>query len=123
MQFTSNVIKGKGIGRKLGYPTINISPSDLDVKLNHGVYICNCKVLNEEYLGALFFGPRLTFNESSEVLEIFLIDYSGEDLYGVEIEVKISDKIRDIKKFDNKEDLANQIKDDIDTVKISVKRS
>ena len=117
MRFKSKVIKGRGIGSKIGSPTINLSLEGLDLKFSYGVYICKVWVRNSLYFGALFFGPRETFSESEPSLEIFLIDFSG-NLYGSDVEVEVLDKIREIKRFKSIKKLEEQIKEDIKKVKI-----
>lgn len=105
------VVKGKGRGRRLGFPTINIVCQDL--KISFGVYVCKAKINKFIYHGLLFFGPRPTFNEKSPSLEIFLLNFNQEISPGTKIEFQVSKFLRKVKRFNNKEELVEQIKSDI----------
>lgn len=102
------VIKGKEIGRKLGFPTANIEVS-ASLDLNPGVYAGKTSVSGHKYKSAIFV-PR-----GGKVIESHIIGFS-DDLYGQEIEIEIQEKIREIRKFNNEEELTNQIEKDIDIV-------
>lgn len=112
--FHGNVIKGESRGKQLGFPTINLDLHNAD--LDFGVYAARVKVNEKQYWGAMHYGPRHTFNNEQPVMEVHLLDFDG-DLYGEQVEVQVLKKIRDIKKFSNKEELIEQIKKDVETVR------
>jgi len=59
-------------------------------------------------------GTRPTFRENgAEVIEAQLLDFSGGDLYGRNLEVRFLSRIRDEQKFDGPDSLRKQISADI----------
>ena len=110
MQFTAKVIIGKGIGKRLGFPTANLDKTDLKIK--HGVYLVEAEVNKKQYKGLLHFGPKKTFNESVS-LELFIKNFDF-DIYGKNVKIEVIKKIREIKKFVNAEELKKQIKQDLE---------
>lgn len=106
------VEKGHGVGRRLGFPTVNLKGFfDLD----YGVYACVCLVGERKLVGALHYGPRRTFDEGKESMEVHLLDFKG-DLYGKKIEIEVYNKIRDVKKFDSEEALKRAIAEDVEVI-------
>ena len=113
MQFKAKVITGKGRGRRLGFPTANLNKTDLDIK--HGVYLVEAEMGKKLYKGLLHFGPKKTFNEKVS-LELYIKDFDF-DIYDQDVKIKIIRKIRGVKKFDNAEELKEQIKKDLEEFK------
>ncbi|MFP4514655.1 MAG: riboflavin kinase [Parcubacteria group bacterium] len=109
VKFNAKVIKGDGRGRRIGYPTANLDKTDLDI--SHGVYVVKAKLKDSVYDAIMHFGYKEVFNGPVS-LEILIKDFS-EDIYGKEITVKVIKKIRDVKKFDNIEDLKKNISKDL----------
>lgn len=113
------VMKGKGRGRKMGYPTVNLDISGM--KIESGVYagrvfiVVECRGRSaakaverprQSYLAGIF------VSRDKKLLEAHLIGFKG-DLYGKEVEVEIGDKIRDVRDFANEGELKRQIEDDL----------
>ena len=113
MQFKAKVITGKGRGRRLGFPTANLNKTDLGIK--HGVYLVEAEMGKKSYKGLLHFGPKKTFNEKVS-LELYIKDFDF-DIYDQDVKIKIIRKIREVKKFDNAEELKEQIKKDLEEFK------
>lgn len=107
------VIKGDGIGRKIGFPTANIE-SWWKVIPEDGVYafICEIEGINRKFRGALSIGPKPTFGKIERTIEIHILEFDGY-IYGREITVWFLKRLRDIMKFRTVEGLAKQIKKDI----------
>lgn len=107
------VIKGKQLGRTIGYPTANIVPVEpLQLLPEIGVYAVKIQVLNQIYTGLLNIGIRPTVEESGDMkLEVHIFDFS-ENLYDEKMQVLIFERIRDEKKFASIEALKAQIKED-----------
>ena len=107
------VIKGLQLGRKLGFPTANIKYPEKIVKIPFGVYKCEV-FLDKRYDAILNWGIKPTINKTKEpILEAHILDFDG-DLYGKDIKIEVLDKIRNEQKFDNLEELKEQIKKDVE---------
>lgn len=87
---SGRVIKGKGRGRKLGFPTINIqTPSNKLIPLD-GVYMVKISAAGRKYAGALFC--------RHDLLEVHIVNFSG-DLYGEAVRIEFVERIRGIEHF------------------------
>ncbi len=119
MEIKTHHVKGKGRGKLLGFPTINLEiPKDLDQE--EGIYASRVKIAGKKYLGALHFGPVPTFDESDKTLEVFLIDTKDQDLDFTDqdqITVEFFKKIREIRKFNSENELSRQIGMDVAQIK------
>lgn len=72
---------GRGVGKKLGFPTANLSLEGL-ASPPCGAYAASCDMEGRKGKALLYFGTRPTFGDSPEkVAEVFLPGCSG-DLYG-----------------------------------------
>ena len=109
------VIKGRQLGRKIGFPTCNLQLNDYIVPRN-GVYAVKVKGSNFNKKGIANVGFRPTFNGKKLLLEtnIFGID---KNLYNKEIDISFKKFIRREKKFKDLEHLKKQIKIDIKKAK------
>lgn len=107
------VVKGKQLGRTIGYPTANIELlSSLKIIPKKGVYLVKIKINNIEYDGMMNIGTRPTVSKSNNIsIEVNIFNFNN-DIYYEEVEVSILKKIRDEKKFDSIEKLKNQLKED-----------
>lgn len=113
---TGTVVIGKQLGRKLGFPTINLNTSCEMSVLKSGVYVTNTIVNKTNYLSISNVGFNPTFNQKNFVVETHIFDFSG-DLYGLEVEIVFEKYIREEKKFDFIENLVAQISSDIEYTK------
>lgn len=118
-ELTGKVVKGEGLGRKIGYPTANIELTDTNKLLPKcGVYIVEINLKNQaSYYGMMNVGVRPTVSELEKTsIEIHILDFKG-DLYGDVISVRVLDRIRDEQKFESQEVLSNQLKKDEERVR------
>ena len=108
------MIVGEQRGRELGYPTANMSTDGLHLP-KFGVYAVLIDVQDGPhkgaYHGAASIGVRPMFGENSPNLETFIFDFSG-DLYGASLSVALVDFLRPEEKFDDVEDLIEQMQKD-----------
>lgn len=108
------VIKGQGIGQKSLYPTLN-----LDVKMyflpKDGVYATKVKYDENTYDGVCFIGKKLSLNDEFSI-EVYVIDKIINEKIN-NLAVYFVEFLRENKKFDNLNDLKNQISHDIKTAK------
>lgn len=101
-------------GRKLGFPTANISIERGYILPKEGVYLTKTITDDKkEYNSLSFVGKNVTFNEEELKIETYILDYNG-DLYGKEIYIEFMNFIRSNKKFNDPKDLIKQISMDIE---------
>ncbi len=108
------VVKGTLIGRKIGFPTINVEYDRLD--LPFGVYVSRVHTQDGVFIGAMHFGPKATMGITEPSLEIHLLDFSG-DIYGQSVRIEVLEKIRDVRGFDSLETLKKQLRLDVEHVR------
>src|SRR3989338_5466779 len=115
MIFRGVVISGMGIGSRIGFPTVNLKVSDLEIE--HGVYAVMARALDPEYrqLGwteaLMHYGPKPTFGVEQIYCEIHFLDYSIEGAPR-ELEIEVKGYIRGVFKFDGPESLVAQMERD-----------
>jgi len=117
------VLKGKGRGRQLGFPTANLRP-DRELILAPGVYAARA-VLEEGQAGqgeparvekgaVVNVGVRPTFQEGEYWVEAYLIDFAG-DLYEKTLAVAFLERLRPEQRFASVEALKRQVGRDIES--------
>lgn len=113
--FSGTVVKGKQLGRTIGFPTANIN-IDEEYKLipKNGVYIVKSLISGNNFYGMMNIGTRPTVNGLNQTIEVFFIDFDS-NLYDQKITIEILDFIRDEQKFDSLESLKKQIEIDKQT--------
>ena len=106
------VIKGKQLGRTLGYPTANMVLPD-ENSLAHGIYAVRYRRENGAlHDGVASFGRRPTVDtDGAPLLETFLFDFTS-DLYGEQGTVTLVKRLRGEEKFDSLDALTIQMKRD-----------
>jgi len=108
------VVHGDGLGKKIGFPTANLSAHNEQFPPN-GVYATEARLKDGRYRGVINLGTRPTVSggKSERVLEIFLFDFN-HDIYGREVEVRFLKFLRPERKFENLDALVQQIRRDVD---------
>jgi riboflavin kinase/FMN adenylyltransferase len=119
------VIKGKQLGRTLGFPTANIRLGELELPPT-GVYAVNVRSVADDSIMSkgvanLGYRPTVDLDASMPSLEVNLFDFSS-DLYGVELEVSLVQKIRNEQKFASLEELKSQILTDAEIARAIAQR-
>jgi riboflavin kinase/FMN adenylyltransferase len=115
MKYTALVVKGKGRGKLLGFPTFNLEvPRGFDEPF--GIYAAWVWIGEEQYSGALHYGPIPTFQEAEPSLEIFVLDYEEEGVVE-ELVFEVEKYIREIQNFPSQEALHDQIALDVHEVR------
>lgn len=110
------VVKGKGMGRQWGIPTVNLNLHRLTLPLK-GVLAVRLKRSSGQILwGVANLGTRPTVDGTKNILEVHLFDFD-ESLYGEIVQVFFKYKLRDEQKFASVEALIQQIHIDIQTAK------
>lgn len=111
------VVKGSKIGRTYNIKTANIELNGKYSFLKKGVYGVKVIIDGKKYLGIANIGNNPSFNYVEEKrLEVNIFDFSS-DIYNNKIEVEFYTFVREEKVFSGKEELYNQIKEDVEIVK------
>ena len=106
------IIHGKANGRKMGYPTANISLKDQIINPKNGIYASRVIIDGKKYFGATNVGMNPTVNGKYLSIETNILDFN-EDIYGKRVRIEFLEKIRDEKKFESLDELRKQL--DLDT--------
>ncbi len=114
---SGRVVHGDKIGRTIGFPTANVQLKHNRPPLT-GIYVVRVKgdaipVL----MGAASLGVRPTVHANGRaVLEVHLLDYSGE-LYGHHLHIEFMHKLRNEEKYPDMESLTRQIRLDVENTR------
>ncbi|MBB4801044.1 riboflavin kinase/FMN adenylyltransferase [Flavobacterium nitrogenifigens] len=106
------VVKGKQLGRTIGFPTANIHIEE-DYKLipKIGVYVVKAIVNEETVFGMMNIGFNPTVNGDKQTIEVHLFDFD-KDIYDQNIEVSLLHYIREEQKFSSVDALKEQLNHD-----------
>jgi riboflavin kinase/FMN adenylyltransferase len=107
------VVRGDHLGKKIGFPTANLSAHSEQFPPN-GVYFAQATLNGVIYPGVVNLGhrPTVSSGKSERVLEIHLLDFD-HDIYGKDVEVRFVRYLRPEQKFENLDALARQIEFDV----------
>lgn len=110
----NEVIKGRQIGRTIGFKTANLKMPEKMINIPDGVYAVEVEVLGKKHMGIANFGSNPTVTDDSQkLLEVHIIDFN-QDIYGELVKVSFLVKIRNEKKFQSLTELKAQIEKDIE---------
>ena len=106
------VVKGKSIGKSIGFPTANINiVEEYKIIPKNGVYLVRCFFEKNKFYGMMNIGYNPTFGSNEKTIEVNIFDFN-RDLYDKNIRIEFLKFIRDEIKFDNAEELQNQLIND-----------
>ncbi len=110
---SGKVIKGAGIGRRLGFPTANIDVNPAKI-LPPGIFAAKVRLDKGVFYGVVNVGLRPTVNTLGGrlILEVHILDFD-RDIYGSTLEIEFLRHLRPEKKFSSRESLQRQILQDI----------
>lgn len=108
---SGKVIDGKKLGRTIGFPTANLEINKQKVIPKKGVYYTNVKINEKFFKGITSVGNNPTVNGQELTVETYILNFSN-DIYGKEINIYFIDRIRDEIKFNNINELIEQLKKD-----------
>ena len=117
-----NVVNGKKLGGKIGYPTANI-----DIKESYklipktGVYIVKSAIDEKTIFGMMNIGNRPTVNGNHQTIEVHFFDFN-QNLYDRNLTIELIYFLRDEEKFDSVEILIQQLKKDEKTARDYIKK-
>ncbi|WP_163328878.1 riboflavin biosynthesis protein RibF [Desulfurobacterium thermolithotrophum] len=111
------VKEGNKLGRKIGFPTLNIEP-EKELLMPNGVYEVRVIVDSKNFKGIANLGKRPTVSSAGKkVLEVHVPDILLPELYGKELKIEFLKFLRPEKKFSSIEELKTQIKLDVENLK------
>ena len=110
------VIRGKGLGRDLGFPTANILLDNNKHPINSGVYVTFTVIDGVVYPAITNVGAQPTVNGNDTVIETYIDGFFG-DLYGKSLTVYFVERLRDIKKFNSIKELKEQLEKDLRSIR------
>jgi riboflavin kinase/FMN adenylyltransferase len=113
------VISGRGIGKRLGYPTANIDYMPYFLPKS-GVYMTEVVYNKKQYYGITNIGNKPTYFHLPLTVETYVFDID-ESLYNHQIEIIFLEYIRPEQKFDSEKELSKQIFQDISYVESKIK--
>jgi riboflavin kinase/FMN adenylyltransferase len=106
------VVKGKQLGRKLGYPTANIEVNDKSKLVpGDGIYAVRVTCNNELFGGMLSIGMNPTVDGTHRTIEVNIFNFD-KDIYGEQISIHFVNRIREEMKFDSLDALVKQMDSD-----------
>jgi len=110
---SGDVVKGKGIGRTLDYPTANI-----DIKESYkliprdGVYVVKSEIEGLTIYGMMNIGTNPTVDGKTRSIEVHFFDFD-KDIYGETLRIEFLHWLRSEQKFKNLEALKKQLNNDM----------
>lgn len=109
------VAKGEKVGRKIGYPTINLEPEN-ELHPADGVYVTQIHIrsFDRRFDSVTNIGRRPTvYEDYSTVIETFVLDFSS-NVYGERVRLFFFDRLREERRFPSVTALSDQIGRDIE---------
>lgn len=107
------VVRGDQRGRDLGYPTANLQPLPWSAVPADGVYAGRLVRGREQLPAAISIGTNPTFEGLERRVEAYVMDFSG-DLYGEQVGLAFTDRLRDTLAFSSVDDLVVQMGRDVE---------
>ena len=109
---SGEIIKGKGLGRNMGYPTANLKIEE-SYKLipKEGVYVVASVIEGDKYFGMMNIGTNPTVGGQKQSIETYFFGLDM-DLYGKHLHIQVLKRIRSEVKFDGLEALIKAMKAD-----------
>ena len=105
------VVKGKQLGRTIGFPTANIRPERWEGHGPNGVYAAWCTVDGARHPGMLNIGLHPTVPEGAPTVEINLFGFH-DDIYGMRATVETVAYLRGEVRFNSVYELRAQLERD-----------
>ena len=113
---SGKVVKGRGTGRKLGYPTANIDVPANKLVPRLGVYACRISLDGKVLKGVVNIGKRPTFKGRRTTIEVFIFNFK-RNVVGKNMALYLEKRIRDEKRYPSKAELVKAIKHDAHVAK------
>jgi len=109
---TGTVVKGKQIGKQIGFPTANIDIKETYKLIpKNGSYVVKSYIDNNPFFGMMNIGTNPTVNGTKQSIEVHFFNLN-QDLYNKKLKIELLERLRDEQKFDSLEYLQSQLKID-----------
>ena len=106
------IVKGKGIGKTLDFPTANLQVEEnYKIIPKNGVYVVQSNISGERVFGITNIGTNPTFGGSVKTIETYFLDFN-EILYDKFLKLEFLKRIRDEINFETSDNLKEAIKKD-----------
>ncbi len=111
--FRGKVLQGKKLGKEIGFPTANLRVADrLKLIPKTGVYAVSVEFNNLTFKGMMNIGTNPTISSDNNLkIEVNLFNFE-QNIYEMELEVFVHNRLRDEVKFSTVGDLVLQLKMD-----------
>ncbi len=107
------VMRAKGRGRTIGYPTINLKTEYTLIPKN-GVYVTEVEIEDRLFAAVTNVGTNPTFERGRErSIESYILDFDG-DLYDRWVRIRFLERIRDEVRFSGIDELVARIGKDVE---------
>lgn len=109
---TGTIVKGRQLGRTIGFPTANLQVDDpLKLVPANGVYAVEVEYAGQTLGGMLNIGFRPTVAGTHQTIETYIFDFE-KDIYGEHMTLRFRAFLRPEQKFDGLPALVAQLKKD-----------
>ena len=109
---TGTIVKGKGLGKDLGFPTANLKIEETYKLIpKTGVYVVKSLIDDQEFFGMMNIGYNPTVGGSEKTIETYFFNLD-KNLYGKKLQIEMLKRIREEKKFSGVEELIGAMKED-----------
>ena len=103
------VVKGKGLGRTIAFPTANITVSEHYKLLpKQGVYVIKSTIHKKTVYGMMNIGTNPTVNGTSQTIEVHFFKFNS-DIYNKTLTIELIERLRDEEKFESVDALKQQL--------------
>lgn len=106
------VVRGRDIGRSIGFPTANVHVAS-ELVPGTGVYAARARVGGRTHMAVVNIGAAPTFGARDVTVEVHILGFD-QDIYGRGIEVSFARRLRGERRFRDKDELVERIKRDIE---------
>lgn len=113
---TGEIVPGHGVGKTMGYPTINLKLPPEKIVPRYGIYASRVDLDGQVHYGLLYIGNRPTFPGALLSVEVYVLDYHNQER-PARVVVSPQVYLREDRKFPGPEALAAQMRKDEELVR------
>lgn len=105
----SEIIHGNHIGKGLGFPTVNQNPGEGLLLPKFGVYASVVTIDGKKFCGVTNVGVKPTVGKYNPLYETWMPLYTGGDLYGKTVDVRLKEFLRPERRFQSLQELKDTV--------------